>query len=179
MRRLAPALVILAVAALGTSGLGCNEAAGDVSRENGPLRVVLNEAGIGSSGSAIWVDVTVENIGTSELLDFHTYLGVDLIDAIRAREEHYNQYDLNKYLLDATYEKYLFETYTSVCDGLSIPAGERSKDIVQVWDVVTMGDLAWGDNPVLVITADDAEGDSYAVAFTIPQKEVTIDWSLS
>ncbi len=179
MRRLALALAILAIAALGTGGLGCNGTVGDVSRENGPLRVVLNDAGIGSSGSAIWVDVTVENTGSSELLDFRTYLGVDLIDAIRAKEEHYNQYNLNKYLLDATYGKYLFETYTSVCEGLSIPAGERSNDVVQVWDVVTMGDLAWGDNPVLVITANDGEGGSYAVAFTVPQKEVTIDWSLS
>jgi hypothetical protein len=179
MRRLALVIAILAMAALGTGGLGCNGAVGDVSRESGPLRVVLNDAGIGSSGSAIWVDVTVENVGSSELLGFHTYLGVDLIDAIRAREEQYDRYDLNKYLLDATYEKYLFETYTSVCEGLSIPAGERSKDVVQVWDVVTMGNLAWGDNPILVITADDAEGNSYAVGFTIPQKEVTIDWSLS
>ncbi len=178
MRGCLVAIAALLIVTVALAGAACGESDGGAMREKGSMRIVLNESGIGSSGGAIWVDVTVHNLGLTSLSNFKTYLGFGLLDAVRAREAAFDEYTLNKYLFDATYDKYLYETQESVCEGETILSGEQSRGKVQVWDVVKMGTFAWGDTPYLIVSAEDEQGQTYSAGFTIPQDDNKIEWSL-
>jgi len=169
------ALMLVPAAAVGMSGC-TDEAHAGAIREDGGLRVVLNDTGAAANGGAIWVDLTVENAGSTPLFDFETYLGVLLQDAPQVASGADQEYRYNKYIYSAFYKRYLYPSYASVCEGEVMQPGMTANEVVQIWDIAAMGNIVWGEKPLLIIRATSSEGMTVAVDFTIPQPEDKCDW---
>lgn len=180
MKLLAILAMQLAAIVLTLGALGCGSPDAGVVRgvisQDGSLRVVLNDTGVGASGSAVWVTVTVENLGSAALEDFETYLAIELLDEREDRVGDQDEYSLNRYVYDAYYNHYLYEAYSSVCTGQSIGPGESYTDTAQIWDVKATGNIAWGENPLVIVCARDTEGQAFAVDFAVPQPEDKYVW---
>ena len=160
-------LMPLFIAIVFISAMACNGSASDANkngivREDGALRVILNEFGQGASSSAIWVDVMVENIGSLQLTDFKTFLSTE--PAYKSKSD---RYYTNQFLFDAA---------ESVCDGETILPGETYNDRVQVWNISASIRFDWENDAFVIVKASDAAGGMFWVDFTVPVKNYNDDW---